>query len=136
MKPLKIVLLIVAIFLISAGATMYAYSQAKIVEVKEIKFNVSVANYAGFVAEATVPLQFGALPPGATSKRKVDVTNDKDFPVTVVIKGIGSVGDWIEKERFELASKETKNFQIKLNVPPDTEYGTYNGAIRLYSIKK
>lgn len=135
MKPLQLVILISAIALISGGVAMMAYSQTQIVEVKDLLFTVKVEDGIGFVAEATIPLQFGALPPGASSKRRVLITNTYDFPLKVITSGAGDAGEWVYAPIREIQPGEQLDHDVRVQIPKGTDYGKYTGTIRFHLIK-
>ena len=81
MKMWKLIVVILSIFIISSVSTYLFYSETKTVEVKDLEFTIIVGNVIGFVAEATIPMQFGTMLPGGGARRKILVTNTYDFPV-------------------------------------------------------
>lgn len=137
MKTLRFVLVIICMALISMGAVMLLYSQTKIIESRNIPFNVSVENrVVGFVAEATMPLQFGTVPPGSGAKRWVNLTNNKEFPVSILVKGFGEAGRWIQQTEKVIEPGKTEKYELNILVPEDAASGDYNGTIKVYVIKK
>jgi len=76
-------------------------------------------------------LNFGIIPPGATGKRKIVLTNDQGKQLKIKVGVDGGVKDWIiaSPAEFSLKPGNTQEVEIRLAVPESTEFGPYTGIL-------
>jgi len=132
--------LIMIIFILGFGGTMWYYALYKVVYVQyyDITLNISDASVIGFSADAT--LHFGRVPnTGGFSKKEINLINDFDFPVLVNVKVKGPVSPFIamNESDFVLAPKEVKHVIVFAIVPDNyNKTSDFTGMARIRYIRQ
>jgi len=127
--------LILIIFILGFGGTMWFYALYKVVhvEIHDIKIKVVEGTKVGFNADSS--LEFGKIPEkGGTANKKVVLYNDREFPVMVQIRIKGEVAQFIQLEdnNFILAPGEEKLLNVYAVVPRDfNKPGNYTGEAKI-----
>jgi hypothetical protein len=83
-------------------------------------------------------LNFGRTYPGSLVYRKVNLTNNFDFPITVSILNAGEISDfvYVSENNFLLAPDELRQVTYYVNVPMDAEYRNFTGKSRVIFKRK
>ena len=76
-------------------------------------------------------LTFGAVNPGGSATRSIEINNNRAFPVEVRFSLSKEIEEYIkiEKESYYLGVNETLNIPIVLSVPVKIKEGSYKGKI-------
>ena len=138
MKSIKILLIVLFFMMGSALITYLVYNEFHVLQVEEIKMNVTVANRVGFVLDADA-LHFGTTHPGGQSRRTVTIDNSDAFPIKVEIKSFGDLGPRLDvsENEFVLQPTEAKNITFLINAPDDVELNTtINGTVQVVFKRK
>ncbi|MFA5542725.1 MAG: hypothetical protein WDA47_03065 [Bacilli bacterium] len=95
----------------------------------ELDLRVEVNQNIGIVINDSI-IDFGILPAGLNSNKKVILYNDFNYPVRVKVFVKGNISDYIfgESEVF-LLSNSQEVYNIELYLPSDMEKSIYTGNI-------
>ena len=129
--------LIIIIFLIGFGSTMWYYALHKVAYVHVFEMQVelvSESRLAGFNADPN--LNFGQLPAaGGRAKKEMNLRNEYDIPLLVEIRIKGDIAElvYIDENYFTLQPGEVKHIWMTLSVPKDSSYapGNYTGTAKV-----
>ncbi len=93
------------------------------------------SNIIGFASDKDI-INFGTAPRGSGSLKRINLTNEKDFPLFFSIKTEGNFSTWIsiENNNFVLYPGEIKEVKLTASVPGNALAGKYMG--NLYIIIK
>jgi hypothetical protein len=112
------------------------FNSWNILEKKEIPANFIIGERLGFDLNSSA-LTFGMLPPGASSSRAIEITNDFNREVFVSIYSSRSIIKFtrISENDFYLAPGETRSVSFTVYTEKNSTFGQYNGFIKII-IKK
>jgi len=131
MKLSKIILILLIVFFVLIGATSFIYYYTHKAEIISISMDLIVedSNIIGMNADADA-LHFGTVPKGGGSVRKLDITNKKNYPLSVNISIEGDFADWISisDNNFILQPEESLRVEFETKVPEDAPFRTYNST--------
>lgn len=136
MKTNKIILMSAIIVFIGIAVTSMLYVNYKVVSVEEIGFDLEIGNEMGFNID-TDAIHFGRVPLGGSSKKQINLTNNKEFDVLIVVQKDSEINDWISigENKFVLVPGENKEVSISIKIPLDAEYDKYEGKIKVVSLR-
>ena len=133
MKNIQVLLVAIFLMVCSALATVVYYRSYHILQVEEIKMNVTVAKRVGFVVDADA-LKFGTTYPGGQSRRIVTIDNNYRIPIKVEIRALGGLGPRLEvsQNNFVLKPTEERNVTFTIHAPEDVPLNTtLNGTVQI-----
>jgi uncharacterized membrane protein len=103
--------------------------------VNEIEMELHVAENPAEVGFDTglEKIKFGWIPVGGYSKKSVNIENS-GADARVIVKAEGEFADWIQisESKFNLASGESKEVQLKAVVPQNAQPGNYTCVLKIY----
>ncbi len=116
---------------------VYAYYSFVFVQTKEIRMLIKVDEVIGINVENS-SLNFGRTYPGSLVYRKVNLTNNFNFPVRVSILNAGEISDfvYVSENNFLLAPDELRQVTYYVDVPMDAEYRNFTGKSRVIFKRK
>jgi uncharacterized protein YpmB len=131
-KKEKVIIILILIVIISSIVTYFIYTSFKPYEIKTTDMYLTVGNYTGFDVN-TSALVFGTVKPSSYVKRKINITNTDQIPRTILIRKKGELAEWtsISEKEFILEGNESKEIDIKIDVPYDAEHGKYTGSLKV-----
>ena len=108
---------------------VYPFEQKTLIG--EIPIEVEIGDSFGADLDNASVLNFGLLPPGATSKRTVNVPGPGMKRVTGEIDEL----EWAQVSEKSIGAGDSNIFEIgvMLNIPLDTPAGNYSGVLKLYA---
>lgn len=127
--------LVIIIFLLGLGGTMWYYALYKIsyTQFFDIKLETKEGKQLGFNVDPT--LNFGHLPSmGGKVKKELNLINEKDIPLIVQIRIKGDATQFIsvEENNFILQPGEVKQVNIYAIIPESFgEVGVYTGEAKI-----
>jgi len=126
-----IVLILFAIILI-LGIYLFGnlIDYVSVLEKQEIYTKVIVAGNIGFDINNSA-LIFGAVMPGGSSSRELNITNNHNQNVQIEVYSKGDIKDFlsISDNDFRLRIGESRKVDFSVSIPFDAEYGTYEGEV-------
>ncbi|MFH0956898.1 MAG: hypothetical protein V1813_03475 [Candidatus Aenigmatarchaeota archaeon] len=135
-KPGSLLLLVLAMAAMctsaAAFAAYYVLFQVHVYEVIEFPMEVYVDNIAGFNVETDI-VNFGIVPPGGSSGRKMTVTAG-DFRTLVTLESSGDIAEWVtvSKNNILLESGANATVMIDVTIPDDVVPLAYrSGTLRI-----
>jgi hypothetical protein len=132
--------LIIIIFLLGVGGTVWYYALCKVVLIKTFDIEVNTVSDLVVGLNADPNLHFGKIPNvGGIAKKTISFANSNDFPVLVKISFKGKAARFIETEdnTFLLNPDETRNLDVFAVIPDNfNRVGTYRGAAKIMYIKR
>ncbi|HII15977.1 MAG TPA: hypothetical protein HA362_06720 [Nanoarchaeota archaeon] len=136
MKRINAMLVIIILILLTMGTTLLIYDILATMDIKDIGMDLRVGGSLGFNAD-TDKMWFGMTNPGGSSARRIIVTNDFDFPITVRLMPIGELKGYtsISENNVLLQPDEGREISISILVPAGMPYGNYTGIMRVISKK-
>jgi hypothetical protein len=136
MKTYKILALIFSVLLLIIFGLLLFYNRYALVDVISQPVHVEVGEPIGI--EVGKQLRFGRVPPGSTSKKKINLTNYNDFPVIVTITLSGNAKDIItvSENDFFLEPQEMKLIVYYASPPKDYPTGNYSGTTKIIIKRK
>lgn len=137
-KKTLILLTVAALFIsvISFAATVFLkYTEGKIIDQKIYYARIIVGNFYGVDVNYTA-LIFGAVQPGGSSLRAVEVNNTYDFPLHVDILPRGEISRFVSRQEVTLEEGELRVIEIKAIVPEGMQHGTYEGEVLVRITRK
>jgi|SaaInlStandDraft_4_1057021.scaffolds.fasta_scaffold58079_2 hypothetical protein len=128
---------IILIFIITFSLLVIAYNTFYIVDVKTLRMSFKVDDLMG-INVSNDSLNFGRSYPGSLLKRKINLTNNYNFPVTVSIKFLGNLSEftYVDKNNFILDSDEYTQITYLVDIPKDIKYGHYEGKTKIFFKRK
>ena len=131
MRLSRLILILLVSVLIFAGATAFIYYYLHKPEIIKISMDLTVedSNIIGINSDIDA-LHFGNIPRKGSSIRRVEIANNKDYPLFVSINITGNFAKWINisQNNFILMPREKLRIELKAEVPEDAPYMTYNGT--------
>lgn len=96
----------------------------------EVYAEVIVSDYYGISINDT-SIVFGILPPGGTSNKDIDLTNNYNRDVKFKIYSEGSIKDFIKvsENNFVLKPNEHKSLSFSVKIPKNISSGKYDGKV-------
>ena len=118
--------------LVAILLTASAFIMAHQPEVVEVRMQLNVADYTGFNLD-TDALYFGAISPGGSGTRDLNMVNDRSGPRKVSVFLEGELAGWVQPSEgsFVIDGGGSKAVTFKVSVPPSAVTGEYSGTIRL-----
>ena len=98
------------------------------VRTMDVRFNVDGTLGADLNGSA---LTFGNIFPGSIATRKIEVSNNRDFPVEVLFFASEEVAPYLVIENATLQAKEKAFIPITITIPEDLPYGNYSGKLKI-----
>lgn len=129
-KYFKILSMTCIILLIYIGWLIFL--NLSIVKIEKVPTSLTVVDKKMIGLDInTSSFNFGKVPLGAHSVRNFTITNDYDFKINIKIYTESNFSEWIvlSENNFEIRSGQTKNVQIKAEVPDLAKAGNYGGDI-------
>jgi len=119
--------LIIAVVLIFVSV-YFLFSRP--LETRFVDVKIEVGDKVGIILNES-EMDFGILPRGSTSLKKIDVGNDRDFPLKVDIFISKNLKDFVFSES-EIIISEGKVSAIPFTaiIPVDMPKGNYSGEIK------
>jgi len=126
----KAIFLYLIIYIALSSLTVFYLSQTT--ENRYYDSSFFVGDSLGFDLNKSA-LTFGMITPGgATSSRGILLNNTEyDRKVEVYVEGNISKYLYVDKQNFILEKNENKNLPFFVKVPEGTEFGEYNGNVKL-----
>ena len=133
-KKKKIILFLVIIASVVISILVYPYFSP--LHIEEIDMYITVGNYTGFNVN-TSALFFGTVAKSGSSERYVVVTNEYSEELKVKINIKGELEDWtsLSEKKFMLEKNANKTVNVKVNIPPDVEFGDYTSTMEIKFIR-
>jgi hypothetical protein len=131
----KVILIVLAVFILGSSITFYLFVDHKIIDYKEINASATItAGGIGLNADKDV-LRFGKNHPGGEAVRYFSITSPED--TIVKIRTSGSISDIIyySENDFVLYANQTKKITVTLVVPQDITLGEYMGKVKVYLLR-
>ncbi len=130
MKFKKFILLLLIIMFFSISIVVLYYNFFVIVKFDSIPvFLNSSGSVASFDTSSEI-LNFASVPVGATAKKTIVLTNNYEFPVSVVMKVEGPISDFLEFENsLFLEFKSSTAVDI---IARPTREGNFEGTLFVY----
>ena len=129
---IKLILIILIISFVSIGATstIYFYSHRPELIAVNMDLTVEDSGIMGMNADND-SLHFGSIPRGGTSIRKMNLANNKNYPLLFNITIEGNFKEWVHvsNNNFILQPKENKEMEFITKVPDDAPFNIYNGTV-------
>ena len=134
MKKYKIITLaLVLIFILVAGAMLF-YNFFIVQDVIHYKMQYELVESTDIgVNVDTDAIYFGRSKVGGTSKRKVEISNNNDYPVIVSIKTKGNISSMVSVtiNDFIMEPYEGRNITYYAKSTKETPLGEYTGDTRI-----
>ncbi len=132
MKKYKLMTISLIVLFILISATMLVYNFYVIQNVIVREMHLKVEDTLG-VNTDTDKLWFGKVVPGGISERKVDITNEYNFPIFVSIKLDGELSDYVtvSENNFVLQPAEKRIVYYYATTTKETPLGNYTGITRV-----
>jgi hypothetical protein len=131
MRLSRLILILLVSVLVFTGATAFVYYNLHKPEIIKINMDLTAedSNIIGINSD-TDALHFGTVPRKGNSIKKIDIINNKNYPLFVNIIVEGNFRDWINisKNNFILEPKQSERIDFTAKIPEDAAYGTYNGT--------
>lgn len=125
-KNLMIVL--ISIFAVMIALNIYIIAIKPLMEVS-VPANVVFGETIG-ISAANESLDFGVLPLGVSSTKKVVIENTYNFPIHVIVYVNGEIRNYVYGENhFSVEAGESYEYMVNIAVPSDGEFGKYSGNI-------
>jgi len=104
--------------------------------IKELDVNIKVGNTIGLNADPN--LNFGILPPGASSTKKLIIENTENKEVKITLIAEGPIKDLInfQENNFFLKPKESKEIEVVATAPLNSNNGEFTGTVKIYTSNK
>ncbi len=80
-------------------------------------------------------LTFGKLFPGSSAVRKLEVANNRNFPVEIEFFASEEIASFLIAENKTLPAGENFSIPITLIIPKEMPYGNYSGKLRMVVTK-
>ncbi|MBN1543844.1 hypothetical protein JW898_00100 [Candidatus Woesearchaeota archaeon] len=131
--------LIIIIFLLGIGTTMWYYALYKVAYVKiyDIEIKTSPDKFIGFNVDPT--LHFGILPSeGGIGKKELNVMNDWDIPLLLSVRINGDAAQFIKVEdnNFILQPGEARSIAVYAIIPAGFgQEGIYTGEAKIIYLR-
>lgn len=90
--------------------------------------SVEVGNIMGFDVNGSA-LTFGMVMPGGSSVRKLNFTNEYEFPVLIEVIGKGDIAGFLSAGKVMVGKGEEKIISIGAYAQPNASYGVYSGNV-------
>ncbi len=136
---LKLLILTFAIILLAVGTTAIMYGALKVKAVKDYNLHATVVddfNVAFNMTKSDTDLNFGHVPIGGYSVRRINISNDRDFNVFTEFKLFGELAEWVSiPEPTTIKSGENKQLEFYVYIPEAAEQKDYSGKLRIKLIK-
>lgn len=100
----------------------------KVLEREVYYASLYVADYGGFDVNRTA-FTFGAIPPGSSGERKLNVKNSYDFPIVAYIIPEDEIEQFVQPLQEVIPANQERNISIVANVPNGYEKKKYEGEI-------
>jgi hypothetical protein len=131
----KIIFILLFFFIILVGVIFFSYS-ARPLDVKHINIVFIVEDSIGISASSS-ELDYGIIPPGLSSTKKITIHNPFDFEMIAKISVEKDLkefifGDW----EVVVLPNESLEYPVRLQVPYDAEFGNYSGLLRIEFYKE
>jgi len=129
MKPTKLIILLLSVFLIGYTLTVVTYTALnKPIDIQRIPIDVEVGYTVGINVD-TDAFHFGRTSPGGSAWREFNIKNEKDYVQEVLIRFEGDVAYWMKPSlnNFTFGPGQTKKITLTVNVPENAEVGNYTG---------
>ena len=132
METKKAIIILVFAVVTSFILTNVIYDYLTIVDSKELKMYLTVADYAGFDVN-TSALIFGTVPKGGSSSREVILTNDFNIPLKVDLKAYGELAGWVHvfENGFLMQPNVVKTVKVSATIPENAKFGNYAGILKI-----
>lgn len=116
---------------------VYAYSSFITLHIKEIEMKIKVDDVIGINVENT-SLNFGRTYPGSLVFRKINLTNNYNFPIKISILNTGDISQfvYVSENDFLLRPKELRQVTYYVDVPKDAEYRNFTGISKVIFKRK
>ncbi|MFC1741783.1 hypothetical protein ACFL3V_04580 [Nanoarchaeota archaeon] len=128
--------LIILIFILGFGVTMWYYALYKVVHVETQSIEIKIVDgkkHIGFNADPS--LHFGKIPSvGGTVIKNIYLTNDEDIPVLINIQAKGEATQFfqLEDNNFVLEPGESRNLKAYATIPEGYgKTGIYTGTAKI-----
>jgi uncharacterized membrane protein len=126
----KLLILIICVIILFSGITMIVFTKYKIQSTITIPMKIEVSDKIGLTTETEI-LNFGKARPGDDGIRRVEIKNPDNSPVTAYFFPQGDLKNWVKKEPIYLNKHESKNVTISAKIPANTEFGVYEGVLKV-----
>ena len=127
----KLIFILIAILILAFILNIYLFiSLSRIIETREFYASIIVSDKIGFDLNLTA-LTFGSILKGGSATRGISIENNFGFPIEVEIYGKGDIKKFIIPIKDKIEKDEKKSIKIVAFVPEDTEFGKYEGSIKV-----
>ena len=132
-KKLAFVLAILAV-LISMTGIILKIKKSAILEKREYQARIEVDNVLGIDVNSTA-FTFGALKPGTSGIRSLEIMNSYPFPTQIEILPQGDIAQFVTPQTITLNPGEMKKIKIYANIPKNASLGKFQGNINVIVLK-
>ncbi len=127
----KLIFILIAILILAFILNIYLFiSLSRIIEIRELSASIIVSDKIGFDLNSTA-LTFGSTLRGGSSTREISIENNFGFPIEVYVYGDNGMENFIISAKERIEKDEKKSIKISAFVPEDTEFGKYEGSIKI-----
>ncbi len=112
----------------------FYFSPEKVLDQREYYARVIVRQTSGVEVNSTAFI-FGALVPGDSAKKQLEINNSYDFPILVQISPRQNMERFIFSQEVRVEAKEFKSIVIEASVPRGMPYGVYEGNVSVRVLK-
>jgi hypothetical protein len=130
----KTLLLIFSVIVLGFSIIALVLPYLFILEFKTFEASIDVSNSIG-VNVNNNSLAFGAIFPGGSSSRTLNVVNTYGKPIYIDVVPRGEIKQFVQAQRFVFDTNEQRDIMISATVPKNTPLGHYDGSI-LFLIKR
>lgn len=124
------------IFFISIGLVIITlliialsiFASKSVLERQVYYASIIVADYGGFAANGSAFI-FGAVPPGSSAEKKLNIENGYDFPIVAYIIPVGDIELFVQSGQETIPAQRERNISIVASVPFGMEKKKYEGEI-------
>jgi len=136
MKILNLIILFVILTVITSILTLLVLKSNYVVGTRTIHTDVMIEKFIAFNLDSDA-LHFGAVRPGGSAQRGINITNDYDQELKIQIIVKGQMSNWLgtDSNSFTLSPKQTKTVDFNLVIPQGTSYGNYTGTVYVVYLK-
>ncbi|MBI2448693.1 hypothetical protein HYV49_00160 [Candidatus Pacearchaeota archaeon] len=117
-------LIIITLFSIALSI----FASKSVLERRAYYTSIIVADYGGLAANGSAFI-FGAVPPGSSAEKELNVKNGYEFPIVVYIIPNNGMEQFVQAKQEIIFMGEDRNISIVASVPVGMEKKKYEGEI-------
>ena len=132
----KDLLLLLAIFLLGVGITLFAYYGFYLQEYREVPVDFKVEKSVLGLVVDNDSLHLGTISPGNTGYRSMTITPSEDARLVIRLSGNASAYVSPSQNDFPVFKGRQARLNFTATVPIDLPPGRYNGTAKFYFYRR